>query len=81
MAIQGNKNAPADGIRSDLVRHLSSIRQEIGALRQELSAPDQSKLSLAEDSYRLATQIDLMVNRYLRLIGREGDHGPARDGI
>ncbi len=48
-------------------RILDTLRREIGALRQELMESGQVPSSAEDDNYRLATQIDLLVNKFLRL--------------
>ncbi len=56
-----------DRSQSDLTLHLDTLRREIGALRQELMESGQVPSAAEDDNYRLATQIDLLVNKFLRL--------------
>lgn len=51
----------------DLTSRLDTLRREIGALRQELMESGQVPSAAEDDNYRLATQLDLLVNRFLRL--------------
>lgn len=53
--------------QSDLTLHLDTLRREIGALRQELMESGQVPSTAGDDNYRLATQVDLLVNKFLRL--------------
>lgn len=45
---------------------LLRFREEIGRLKEDLKTPPNVCPAL-DDNYRLATQIDLAVNRFLRL--------------
>lgn len=49
--------------------YLADLRREIGALRDELIVAGQVMEESGDASYSLATQIDLLVNKYLRLTG------------
>ena len=53
--------------KTELALYLHKLRQEIGALRQELIGTGQSPLTADEENYRIATQIDLLVHKFLRL--------------
>jgi len=56
---------------TDLTLRLTDLRREIGALRQELMASGGSP-ALNENSYRSATRLDLLVNKFLRLGSADG---------
>lgn len=53
-----------------LAHDLENLRREIGALREEL-AQETTHPVLAEDGYREATLLDLLICRFLRLEGED----------
>ncbi|NLG83818.1 MAG: hypothetical protein GX493_04240 [Firmicutes bacterium] len=63
-----------EGYRPELASRLDRLRAEIGELRRELTeeayAAEETIAEMDEESYRLATQIDLLVTKFLRLFGR-----------
>jgi len=59
----------------DLAFRLDRLREEIGAIRRELSEASSGPAATDEDSYRLATEIDLLVTKFLRLSAREQERG------
>ena len=61
----------------DLAFRLDRLREEIGAIRRELSEASSGPAAADEDSYRLATEIDLLVTKFLRIFARaqEGAEG------
>ena len=63
--------------RPDLVFHLDRLREEIGAIRRELSEAPSGPAAVDEDSYRLATEIDLLVAKFLRLFARTEERGES----
>lgn len=60
--------------RPELVSRLDRLRAEIGELRRELTeeaySAVEAETEIEEESYKLATQIDLLVTKFLRLFGR-----------
>ena len=65
--------------RPELASRLDWLRAEIGALRRELTEEiylsRESATEIDEESYRLATQIDLLVTKFLRFFGRSQQEG------
>lgn len=54
----------------DLARGLEELQQEISALRGELSAAGRQTCAAA-DNYQQATKIDILVNKFLRLVAKD----------
>jgi hypothetical protein len=48
-------------------RELRRFRDELGKLREDLKTQPAIENSGKDDSYRMATQIDLAVSRFLRI--------------
>lgn len=61
-------------------RELLKFRQEIGKLKEDLRTQPINFGSAGEDGYRLATQIDLSVNRFLRIIEKSVENEEAMCG-
>ena len=59
----------------EIAVRLRDLRREIGILRRELLAAGQAPQAMWEESYRAATQIDLLVSRFLRLVHEAGRTG------
>lgn len=61
-------------------RELIRFRQEIGKLKEDLRTQPVGFGSAGEDGYRLATQIDLSVNRFLRMLEKNIENEEAMCG-
>lgn len=55
-------------------KELDRFRQEIGKLKEDLRTQPVGFGAVGEDGYKTATQIDLTVNRFLRLWDKYHDN-------